>query len=288
MADYGKGLWPVCALACELDQLIVTGVTDRLCLCLQRAPNELVDQPLDKLLTPASRLYFLSAIAPKLRQGIDCEQATLYLQTSDGSRMFLVNAVVGDKKHFSLILMLADRRLTLERQLIFERDQTQELNRELERREQELLEQRAHKSELLSRMESVGSELLQTEKLAALGQLAAGVAHEINNPVGYIRSNLNTLSQYSQQLLTFIHENQAISDAEKESADLAFLESDLLSLLNETSEGVQRITQITKALTQFTRSTGLQDWCDIHKQIDTTLQVMRGELRSKVDIDRNY
>lgn len=288
MADYGKGKWPVLALECELEQLIVTEVTNRLCLCLQLTPKEMVGKALDGLLTPASKLYFLSAVEPNLRQGNDCEQVTLYFKAADGPRMFLVNAVVDDKKHFSLILMQADRHLTLERQLIRERDQTKEINQELQRREQELLEQRALKSELLSRMESVSSELLQTEKLAALGQLAAGIAHEINNPVGYIRSNLNTLSQYSQRLLDFIHQNQVISDAQKESVDLAFLEKDLLSLLNETNEGIQRITQITRALTQFTRSSGLQDWCDIHKQIDTTLQVMRGELRSKVDIDRNY
>lgn len=288
MVDYGREKWPVLALECELELLIVTEVTNRLCLCLQRTPKEIIGTPLDELLTSASKLYFLSAIEPKLKQGEDCEQATLYLKAANGPRMFVINAVVDDKKSFSLILMQADRHLMLERQLIRERDQTKEINQELERREQELLEQRARKSELLSRMESVSSELLQTEKLAALGQLAAGIAHEINNPVGYIRSNLNTLSQYSQTLLDFINENAAISHSQKESADLAFLEKDLLSLLNETSEGVQRITEITRSLTQFTRSSGLQDWCNIHKQIETTLQVMRGELRSKVEISKSY
>lgn len=288
MADYGKEKWPVLALECELEQLLVTEVSDRLCLCLQLAPKEIVGKSLGELLTPASRFYFLSAIEPNLRQGNDCEQMALYLKTADGPRMFVATAVVDDKKCFSLILMPADRHLILERQLIRERDQTQEINQELERREQELLQQRALKSELLSKIESVSSELLQTEKLAALGQLAAGIAHEINNPVGYIRSNLNTLSQYSQKLLDFIHKNQNISAAQKESVDLAFLEKDLLSLLNETHEGIQRITQITRALTQFTRSSGLQDWCDIHKQIDTTLRVMSGDLRRKVDISRNY
>ncbi|MDV6316997.1 sensor histidine kinase [Idiomarina sp. HP20-50] len=279
--------WPLLALEFDIRDFSVTEVTHRLCLKLQKTPNEILQQSVDSLLSPASRLYFLSAVEPKLRQGVDCEQLTLYLKDHEENIMCLVNAICQPDNKIAFIVMLADKHLLLERQLITEREQIVEINSELKRRQQELILQREQKAELLNKVEAISAEMLQTEKLASLGQMAAGIAHEINNPVAYIRSNLNTLSQYTQRLLNLVN-NSGVTEQQKETADFDFLEADLLSLLNETQEGIHHITQTTHSLTQFTRSSGLSDWCDIHHQIDTTLKVMRNELRNKVDIRKHY
>lgn len=279
--------WPLLALEFDVNDCLVTEVSHRLCLKLQKTPAEILQQPVDALLSPASRLYFLSAIEPKLKQGIDCEQVTLYLNSKNESVMCLVNAICQPGHKVAFIVMLADKHLLLERQLINERDQISEINDELKRRQQELIQQKEQKVQLLEKIEAVNTQMLQTEKLAALGQMAAGIAHEINNPLGYVRSNLNTLSQYTQRLLNLVHQGN-VTEQYKQAVDFDFLQEDLLALLNETQEGVQRITQTTRSLTQFTRSPGLSDWCDIHHQIDTTLKVMRNELRNKVDIRRHY
>ena len=279
--------WPLLAIEFNLSDHRITDVTNRLCLKFQKTPNELLEQRLDELLSPASRFYFLSAMQTKLQQGIDCEQVTLYFKTAAGNAMCLCDAICQGDDKVALTLIVADRHLLLERQLISERDETKSINNELIKRQHELTEQKEEKVRLLTQMELVTAELLQTEKLAALGQMAAGIAHEINNPVGYIQSNLNTLSQYAQRLVNLIH-RAGVPDEQKTAADFEFLEDDLLSLLNETQEGVQRITQITRSLTQFTRRSGLSDWCDVHQQIDTTLKIMKNELRGKVEIRRQF
>lgn len=279
--------WPLLAIEFNLSDHRITDVTNRLCLKFQKTPSELLEHKLDELLSPASRLYFLSAMQTKLQQGIDCEQVTLYFKTAAGNAMCLCDAICQGGDKVALTMVVADRHLLLERQLISERDETKSINNELIKRQHELTEQKEEKVRLLTQMELVTAELLQTEKLAALGQMAAGIAHEINNPVGYIQSNLNTLSQYAQRLVNLIH-RAGVPDEQKTAADFEFLEDDLLSLLNETQEGVQRITQITRSLTQFTRRSGLSDWCNVHQQIDTTLKIMKNELRGKVEIRRQF
>lgn len=279
--------WPLLAIEFNLSDNRITDVTNRLCLKFQKTPSELLEQKLDELLSPASRLYFLSAMQTKLQQGIDCEQVTLYFKTAAGNAMCLCDAICQGGGKVALVMVAADNRMMLERQLIYERDEANSLNEELIKRQHELTERKEEKARLLTQMELVTAELLQTEKLAALGQMAAGIAHEINNPVGYIQSNLNTLSQYAQRLVNLIH-RAGVPDEQKTAADFEFLEADLLSLLNETQEGVQRITQITRSLTQFTRRSGLSDWCNVHQQIDTTLKIMKNELRGKVEIRRQF
>lgn len=279
--------WPLLAIEFNLSDHRITDVTNRLCLKFQKTPSELLEHKLDELLSPASRLYFLSTMQTKLQQGIDCEQVTLYFKTAAGNAMCLCDAICQGGDKVALTMVVADRHLLLERQLISERDETKSINNELIKRQHELTEQKEEKARLLTQMELVTAELLQTEKLAALGQMAAGIAHEINNPVGYIQSNLNTLSQYTQRLINLIH-RAGVPHEQKTAADFEFLEDDLLSLLNETQEGVQRITQITRSLTQFTRRSGLSDWCNVHQQIDTTLKIMKNELRGKVEIRRQF
>ncbi|MGB4063925.1 MAG: bacteriohemerythrin [Azonexus sp.] len=144
---------------------------------------------------------------------------------------------------------------------------------------------------LLGKVEEAQQQLLQSEKMAAIGQLAAGVAHEINNPVGFVNSNLGTLKTYVSQLLNVISAYEAgapdeISAARKK-ADLDFLREDLPSLVAESQEGLSRVTKIVQDLKDFSHVDQAEHQrADLNAAIESTLNVVWNELKYKAEIIR--
>jgi signal transduction histidine kinase len=133
--------------------------------------------------------------------------------------------------------------------------------------------------------------LLQSEKMAAIGQLAAGVAHEINNPVGFVNSNLCTLKNYSTSLFSVIESYEAGDPAKielaRQQADLDFLKDDLPSLLAESQEGLVRVTKIVQNLKDFSRIDQAEhQQADLNAAMESTLNVVWNELKYKADVIR--
>ncbi|WDU61254.1 ATP-binding protein [Pseudomonas poae] len=142
------------------------------------------------------------------------------------------------------------------------------------------------------------SQLVQSEKLASLGQLAAGVAHEINNPVGFISSNLGTLGGYFNQLQEMLDAYRQAEtavggdhlEALRRRLDLDFLKEDIPTLLRESRDGIGRVAQIVKDLKDFSRVDNDQtwQWANLQQGIDSTLNIVASELKYKADVIKHY
>ena len=144
---------------------------------------------------------------------------------------------------------------------------------------------------LLSKIEEAQQQLLQSEKMAAIGQLAAGVAHEINNPVGFVNSNLGSLKTYVNQLLTVISAYESNDPAQiteaRQKADLDFLREDLPSLLSESQDGLSRVTKIVQDLKDFSRVDQADHQpSDLNAALESTLNVVANEIKYKAEVVR--
>ena len=153
-------------------------------------------------------------------------------------------------------------------------------------------------------LRNIEAQLLQADKMASIGQLAAGVAHEINNPIGYIHSNLATLSEYVRNLLLLISTyesllRQSLPDGDarraqiaalKEQADYDFLVRDLPNLLSESREGTERVRKIVQDLRDFSRAGNTEEWtlADLHQGLDSTLNIVWNDLKYKCEVLRQY
>lgn len=147
---------------------------------------------------------------------------------------------------------------------------------------------------LHDRLEQANRQLLQSEKLAAIGQLAAGVAHEINNPVGYVYSNLQSLEGYLSDLFRLtdvVDEAKSLDDlrAVKQAIDYDFLRDDLTALLEESREGIERVKTIIAAMRDFSHIEEEEfKPADIHRAIETTLNLVNNELKYKAEVIREF
>jgi len=180
---------------------------------------------------------------------------------------------------------------------------TQALQEQLEekkRTEQILQQEKAEQQVLIERLEDAHNQLLQSEKMASIGQLAAGVAHEINNPIGFVHSNLGALRQYIQSLLKLLaayeqHEaelapaTRASLATLKQEIDIAYLREDVGDLLTESLGGLQRVKRIVQDLKDFSHvSDSEMQWANLQDGLESTLNVVWNELKYKAEVIREY
>lgn len=145
-------------------------------------------------------------------------------------------------------------------------------------------------------------QLLQSEKMASVGQLAAGVAHEINNPMGFINSNLHSLRREVLDLLELIeaYENaqslvpedspqkRRVAEVKKK-IDIDYLTTDIVNLLNESDEGVRRVVNIVTNLKDYSR-VDAKDWrlTNLEEGVESTLSIAWNIIKYKAEVRRNF
>ena len=168
--------------------------------------------------------------------------------------------------------------------------------------EHELQRRHAELRQAYLRLNGAQEKLLQSEKMASIGQLAAGVAHEINNPIGYVHSNLGSLQEYLRSLFTVIEAYEralrapdpkamvAEIDDIRDRLDIDFISRDLPQLMAESREGIERVTRIVRDLKDFSYSGREESWklADPHAGLDSTINIIWNELKYKVTLERRY
>ncbi|MBD1842403.1 HAMP domain-containing protein [Cyanobacteria bacterium FACHB-63] len=165
----------------------------------------------------------------------------------------------------------------------------QTLEEKVGTRTQELNEKTKHLQEALEELQRTQAQMIQSAKMSSLGQLVAGIAHEINNPVNFIHGNLRHMRSNTQNLLDLIAlyetECQTAAIAHKiEDMDLEFLRDDIPKLLNSMTLGTERIREIVKSLRTFSRLDEAEvKAIDLHESLDSTLMILQNRFRAKPD-----
>jgi signal transduction histidine kinase len=171
-----------------------------------------------------------------------------------------------------------------------------------ERQVDDLLRANEELTELNRKLSDAQAQLVQSEKLASIGQLAAGVAHEINNPVGYIFSNIGTLEKYLVGVFRMLAAYEECEShlastpaagrlaALREELELDYLKEDIPTLMRETREGVDRVRKIVQDLKDFSHVDARREWewADLHKGIDSTLNIVNNEIKYRADVVKKY
>ncbi len=156
-------------------------------------------------------------------------------------------------------------------------------------------------------LQETQSRLLQSEKMASIGQLAAGVAHEINNPVGFVKCNLNAIDGYGRDLMRLLSAYETLADylntsgsddetlrlylsqseAIKDEIDLSYIIKDFKNVVAESDEGLMRVAKIVADLTNFAHLEADEtEWIDLNAGIESTLNIVRNELKYKAEVTR--
>ncbi len=277
-------------------------------------PSEAVGRNCFESLLPGKKTFYSAEVKPmveevlasgqaarRLATGRDEKETTTYLQISclpildENGGLFQVVVVSQD--------ITEDRRKTeeiksLNLQLLETTSQVENKNQKLEN--------------TLKRLEATQAQMLQSEKMASIGQLAAGVAHEINNPTGFVSSNLKTLTDYQAdigQLLQkyrdlvallvsdetknmlsdgILEQIGQLTDYEKE-IDLEFLLEDITDLIGDCREGTERIKKIVIDLKDFAHpgEDRIQS-TDINSGLESTLNVVNNEIKYKATVHKDF
>jgi two-component system, NtrC family, sensor kinase len=247
------------------------------------AADEIINNPHALELLYPDATYRTEMLAEWARKGNNFRNWEIELTCKDGSKRTIlwctISAVlpVAGWSNWSLGLDITDRK---------------HIEVELQRAEQYQREQSQRLEALLYELQRTQTQVIQSEKMSALGQLVAGVAHEINNPVTFIHGNLQYTDEYAKNLLSLVNLYQKhypqpvpeITAAENE-IDLAFIQKDLPKILNSMQIGTERIWDIVRSLRLFSRlDEAAYKAADLHAGIDSTLMILHSRTKGWDDL----
>ncbi|NER36088.1 MAG: AAA family ATPase [Oscillatoria sp. SIO1A7] len=202
-----------------------------------------------------------------------------------------------------LNLLTAQAAISIENARLYSRlsDYSHNLEAQVEQRTEELQEKNLDLQETLVQLQRTQAQLIQTEKMSSLGQMVAGIAHEINNPISFISGNVGHAREYFQDVLELLrlyeeewpNASEAIEE-KMEEINLEFLRSDLAKLFDSMKNGSDRIRNIVLGLRNFSRlDEADRKQADIHEGLENTLTIVQHRLkalgdRPEIAIVKNY
>lgn len=196
---------------------------------------------------------------------------------------------------------LHERQLELEAR-VKERTETLHLqNKELEKTYQDLHLQKEELEKTHENLKHTQAQLLQSEKMASLGQLTAGIAHEINNPINFVAANVHALKLDFNDIQLILDKIKGLSpngNAKQEleevlalyrQMDTDYLNEEVTNLISGIQRGAKRTQNIVKSLRSFSRNTN-DEWAlaDLHEGLDSTLTILKSQFRDRIQVHKNY
>ncbi|WP_427157489.1 sensor histidine kinase [Aliinostoc sp. HNIBRCY26] len=250
----------------------------------------LIDTGIVGHIVKSGRAELINDVPADLRsQGQENVKALICVPLRDKERVTGVIAIGTTKtdaykaEHLKLVSIFASQTaIAIEKALMYEQSTKATAQAQAQT---EKLQQALHNLQLAQ------TQLIQSEKMSSLGQLIAGVAHEINNPVNFICGNLRHVAEYAQDLLHLLQYYQQLSPVapeqlqlDLENIDVEFIMEDLPKLLDSMKLGTDRIVEIVKSLKNFSRHDEAQmKTVNIHDGIDGTLMILRHRLKASIN-----
>ncbi|MEM6252144.1 MAG: ATP-binding protein [Cyanobacteria bacterium P01_D01_bin.156] len=215
---------------------------------------------------------------------------SLIAQRVAGENRFDLRATANTKDDISVLALSVNQLIEWVSQYTYELEiSAQTLESRVAERTKEL-------SDTLHKLKETQAQLIQTEKMSSLGQMVAGIAHEINNPISFIQGNIEPLEDYFQDLLGLIKtyeatypEPAAAIVKKRKEVDFDFVLEDLNKVLTSMNVGTQRVHEIVRSLRNFSRldEATVKD-VDIHEGLDSTLLILNHRIKYDVTVIKDY
>ena len=252
------------------------------------------------------KLFYVSASVSKMMDREGNFIALVWFQRDiTQTKRYQEEMIKIEKEKTETLRILHQNEAAINRNLNRAKRELQEKNLELEKRTFELEAEKKRLKKAYDKLNHMQAQLLQSEKLASLGQLSAGVAHELNNPIGFVYSNLGILGEYVQDIKSLLEKYSELErvlqpskccaelikviHAQKEQVGLSFILEDFDKIISESQEGTLRVKTIIQNLKDFSHmDKGELVLADINKGIESTLNIVWNELKYKASVIKEY